>query len=285
MDFAASHEPACFLVDNGSLRPAATRMLRRIARDLAARISRPVEAVSLLHSDRIPPGELDGTPAEIFAEAVRRRYHAGVRQVLVVPLFFGPSAALTEYLPARSAALAKELGSLEVRVAAPVAGGDPTHPDPRVSRILADHVRGLVAARSLRAPVVVLVDHGSPQRAVGEVRDHVARLLAAELGGNVRAVVAASMERRPGSDYDFNEPLLERALEAPPCGPGAGDVILAPLFFSPGRHAGPDGDIATIAAAAAARHSGLRIHMAPLVGEHPLLLEILADRYRSASAR
>jgi len=90
------------------------------------------------------------------------------------------------------------------------------------------------------------------------------------------------MERRAGSEYDFNEPLLEDALTRSPCGDGAGDVVLAPLFFSPGRHAGPGGDIETIARNAEAQHQGLQVHLAPLVGEHPRLIEILADRYAEA---
>jgi sirohydrochlorin ferrochelatase len=143
-------------------------------------------------------------------------------------------------------------------------------------------VRAVIAAQRLTRPVVVLVDHGSPQQAVTAVRDDVARQLAHELARDARAVVAASMERRAGAEYDFNEPLLERALAAPPCGDGAGDVVLAPLFFFPGRHAGPGGDIETIARAAERKCAGLRVHLASLVGEHPLLVDMLADRWREA---
>jgi sirohydrochlorin ferrochelatase len=86
------------------------------------------------------------------------------------------------------------------------------------------------------------------------------------------------MERRAGGEFDFNEPLLERALSGIAGDAGPGDVVILPLFFSPGRHAGPGGDIAVICEAARERHPGLRIHRTALVGEHPLLVEILADR-------
>ena len=59
------------------------------------------------------------------------------------------------------------------------------------------------------------------------------------------------MERRDDPAYDFNEPLLERALAAPPY--NAGDVILAMAFVLPGRHAGEGGDVAPIVARAPAQ--------------------------------
>ncbi len=282
MDFTASADPVCLLVDNGSLRPAATFALRRIAGELTSRVGRAVLPVSLLHSDKISPGELEDTPADVFETTVRRHHALGARRFLVLPLFFGPSAALTDYLPERIAAIRDDLGPVEVRLAAPVAGPDPNQPDVRIARILADQVTRTVTARRVSQPVVVMVDHGSPQRAVTAVRDQVARQLADLLREDARSVIAASMERRAGPEFDFNEPLLERALATPPCGPGSGDVMVAPLFFSPGRHAGPAGDIETIARAAEQRCPGLRVHFAPPFGEHPGLIEILADRLREA---
>jgi sirohydrochlorin ferrochelatase len=173
---------------------------------------------------------------------------------------------------------------LSVRIAAPLV--DANNPDDdRVARIVADQVHATIAhLAGAQRPAVVLVDHGSPQAEVGAVRDRVAAQLAATLGDAVRVVIAASMERRDGDAFDFNEPLLARALSEPPLGDHAGDVIVAPLFFSPGRHAGPGGDIETICRAAEARHRGLRVHIAPLVGEHPLLIDVLADRWREAGS-
>jgi sirohydrochlorin ferrochelatase len=56
------------------------------------------------------------------------------------------------------------------------------------------------------------------------------------------------------------------------------------LFLSPGRHAGPSGDIARICAAAQQRHPELRIVMTDLVGRHAGLIPILADRVRTGLA-
>lgn len=270
--------PAILLVDNGSLQPLATLHLRCLAAGLAARLDRPVEPVSLLHSSAIDPGELGGRPAEILEPAIVRRFEAGVREFLLVPLFFGPSRALTDYIPERIEALRAKCPGLTVHLAAPVCGPS-THPDHRLAEILADHVRQTAQRCRLDRPWVVLVDHGSPQPAVAAVRDQLALQLAARLSDAAGPVLAASMERREGPEYDFNEPLLARALESVE-GPG----IVALLFFSPGRHAGPGGDIQTICREAQEKRPGLQVHFTPLVGEHPCLLEILADRVHAAMA-
>ncbi|MBE2214141.1 MAG: cobalamin biosynthesis protein CbiX [Opitutaceae bacterium] len=270
--------PVILLVDNGSLQPMATLNLRCLAAGLEVRVGARVEPVSLLHSSAIDPARLGGIPAEILEPALRRRYSAERRKFVLVPLFFGPSAALTEYIPERVRALTADLPGLDVRVAAPVV--DPARPgDSRLASILAEHVRGTAAARSIERPWVILVDHGSPQRAVAAVRDAVAADLARQLGGTASSVIAASMERRDGADYAFNEPLLARALERV-SGPG----VVALMFFSPGRHAGPGGDIEAICAEAARSRPGLQVHLTPLVGEHSRLIEILADRLRAAVA-
>jgi hypothetical protein len=89
------------------------------------------------------------------------------------------------------------------------------------------------------------------------------------------------MERREGAAYDFCEPLLERLLRSP--GWNGGEVVVAMQFLLPGRHAGPDGDVAEICRAAEAVSGGaLRTTMTGLVAEHPLLVDILADRWRAA---
>lgn len=262
--------PLTLLVDNGSLAPEATRQLRRLAHALAARIGEPVAPVSLLHASGVPADQLDGTPAEILEPALDRRARAGAREFLLVPLFFGPSRALTDYIPERVAALRARLPGLEVRLAPTLfAAGDS-----RLAEIVADNVR----ATDARAERVVLVDHGSPVRVVTEVRDALAVQLAAQLGAGV-AVAGACMERRPGAEYDFNGPLLADLLASE--GWNTARVMVAMQFLLPGRHAGPEGDVAEICRAAEVRCPALRTQLTPLVGEHPRLVEILADRWQA----
>jgi sirohydrochlorin ferrochelatase len=260
-----------FLVDNGSLEPAATLALRGIARALTARLGEAVVPVSLLHARAVDPAQLDGVPAEIFEPALAQRLKGGQSDFLVLPLFFGPSRALTAYLPERIAVWAEKHPTLRVRIAAPLFQKS----DDRLARILADQVQA-VAVNSRR---VALVDHGSPVREVTAVRDALAGQLQTLLGPEKR-VTACSMERRPGPEYDFNEPLLENLLVQPQW---SGEVVVALQFLLPGRHAGPDGDVAQICRQAAAARAGLHTHITPLVGAHPLLIDILADRWRVAA--
>ncbi|RLK50510.1 sirohydrochlorin ferrochelatase [Alkalispirillum mobile] len=267
------------LVDNGSLRAASTISLRRLAEGLSNRVGRPVQPVSLLHSDRAPIAALGGVPARTLEPALQARAAAGIRRFRIVPLFFGPSRALTDYLPERVTKLSQQFPDLDVRVAPPLVDLERGH-DPRVARILADFVESVRDGAGTR---VILVDHGSPVPAVAQVRDYVAGQLSIMLQGRVDRVVPASMERRPGTAYAFNEPLLATLLERPAF--TSGRVVIAMMFLQPGRHAGADGDVARICADAEARHPALRTVMAPLVGEHPLLLEILADRLATIHSR
>lgn len=264
--------PLTILMDNGSLDPAAILALRELAVSLGERLGQPVEPISLLHSSGVPADKLDGQPAEILEPALARRLVSGQSDFLILPLFFGPSDALTDYLPARLAHLRTKNPALSLKIATPLFQSG----DDRLARILADQVLAL-GTPSRR---VALVDHGSPARAVTEVRNELACQLAGLLGPDF-TVAPSSMERREGAAFDFCEPLLAGLLRQP--GWNSGEVVVAMQFLLPGRHAGPDGDVAGMCRAAElASGSALRTAMTALVGEHPLLIDILADRWRAA---
>lgn len=302
--------PLTLLVDNGSLEPAATLALRGLAARLSARVGAPVAPVSLLHSSTIDPALIGGEPAEILFLSLERRLAAGQNDFILLPLFFGPSRALTEYLPENLARLRRKFPGLRLKLAPPLHAAR----DSRLAQILADHVtvccppidRSDCGSRlagdaehsskdqALDRPQagscknatarVVVVDHGSPVAVVTAVRDELAQQLTGLLGSRVAAVAPASMERRAGPEYDFCQPLLADLLAAPPW--NSGRVIVAMQFLLPGRHAGPAGDVATICREAEAASGGaLRTTMTALVGEHPLLVDILADRWRTAVGR
>lgn len=106
-------------------------------------------------------------------------------------------------------------------------------------------------------------------------------ILEPQLGEGALVVSGSSMERREGSEYDFNEPLLERLVgAAPPF--DTGDVVVAMAFCLPGRHAGPGGDVAEILEAARVGEPGLRTFTTPLLAAQPLVLELLRDRALAA---
>ena len=266
--------PLTLLVDNGSLEPAATLALRKLAARLCARLGQKVEPVSLLHSSHIDPKLLAGSPAKLLLSAMERRLAANRPEFTIIPLFFGPNNALTEYLPENVARLREKFPQLKVSVAAPIfARGDE-----RLAQILEDHVVAQLGAEPAR---VALVDHGSPVATVTAVRNELAQQLAVRLGSRVAAVAPCSMERRPEPAYAFNEPLLAGLLDTAPWSEGR--VIVALQFLSPGRHAGKDGDVAKICREAEAKHPKLKTQPTALVGAHPLLIEILADRWRTAA--
>lgn len=299
------------LVDNGSLEPESTRQLRRLAVALARRLEREVAPTSLAHSAGIPADRLDGEPAELFEAVLDRALREGVEEIVVVPVFIGPSHAIVRHVPAVIAGRRKRFPHVRIDLAPPLFFEGET----RLAEILVDRVRATVESLSLLRPSlpsaperptgnlshvrhfsvgcreesagagkarVAVVDHGSPSRAVTAVRDAVAAQVRERLGGVVAEVAACSMERREGAEFDFNEPTLEHLLEREAW--RSGPVVVALLFIAPGKHAGPDGDVAQIVRRA--RGDAINgVTFTPVLGEHPLLVEILADRAEVARQR
>lgn len=261
------------LVDNGSLRAQATLNLRRLARALGEATGQEIEAASLLHSYKIPAEELDGKKAVSLGPRAEQLAEEGVTELVILPFFFGPSQALTRYLPERLAEVQARHSRLAVKVALPLVESQAPL-DLRLARLLADNVREQMNCTS--RPRVVLVDHGSPIPEVTAVRNYLAGQLSVLLSEEAECVTFASMERRDGDAYRFNEPLLEDLLAAEAM--AGSEVILAMLFLSPGRHAGEGGDIAEICEQAMAHSPGLRVTPTRLAGEHDGILEILATR-------
>jgi len=118
---------------------------------------------------------------------------------------------------------------------------------------------------------VVLVDHGSRKAASNDL---LLRLVAAYKAATGRQVVhAAHMElAEPSVDAAFDACVAE----------GASLVVLSPYFLAPGRHW--QEDLPALAAAAAARHPGVRTLVAAPLGEHPLVTTILEDRVAACLA-
>ncbi len=275
----------CMITDNGSYRPESTFSLRDLAKRLGEKVGHEIHAVSLLHSIKIHPDKLEGIPAEIFEPFVIKKREEGVNRFLVTPMFFGPSAAIMEYIPQRVEALKAELNwpELEVRVAPCVVDlEDPS--DTRMAQVLVDQIEKAKVEAGFSKPSVVVVDHGAPRIKVTEVRNHVTeqvKAILSEKKGDYAEVVASSMERREGDEYAFNEPLLENVLGTDGF---KEDVIISMLFASPGRHAGPGGDVFKICEESSNEASDLNWVMTDLVAKHPLLMDLLTDRFHEGMA-
>jgi len=273
-------KPAIFLVDNGSLRPAATWSLRTLAANVTQAAGVRVEPVSLLHSHKVDPAKLGDQPAEILEPAIQSRAQQGVRHFLILPLFFGPSKALTDYIPKVVARLAVDFPSLSIRIAPSLIYDED---DYRLcAEMLGEFILDTAERKRLRKPKVTLVDHGSPVQAVTAVRNKLAQMLENNLAGEMECVRPSSMERRPEPDYAFNEPLLENLLREPDF--ATGEIIVSMLFLQPGRHAGPGGDVQTICKEAAGNPAHFRTHVTPLIGQHPKLIHLLKRRLEAALA-
>jgi len=267
--------PTILLVDNGSSRPDSTLNLRRLAQDLSRVSGRSIHPVSLQHAHKVAAAKLGGQPADTFVPFLRHRLAMGERQFQVLPLFFGRSRALTSFIPEQAQRLQAEFGPFELEVLpelSPLPQGEP-----RLAGILHDQAQTAARTSGLPLAQVILVDHGSPIPEVTRVRQLLAQELQARFGEGT-TIHEAVMERRKGTEYDFNGPLLETALRQQAAEQPTGAVVLALLFLNPGRHAGPGGDIETICDGVRAEYPEFRIAASPLVGEHPGLVEILASR-------
>ena len=129
------------LFDNGSLRPQACLALRALAKGLSEITGLRVEPVSLLHSHKINAAELEGEPATIIRRRVKAGIANGEDHFICLPVFLGPSLAITDYLQELIEEACALAPSMEIRVAPPLAGWNVSAPDPRLAEILADRIR------------------------------------------------------------------------------------------------------------------------------------------------
>lgn len=256
------------LIDNGSLESAAQRNLRAVAAAISAAAGIEVQPVSWKHSDRINPGVLGGIPAWTLAPWLRAQHERGEREFIFIPFFISPQGAIGSALRRDIDSLQQELGGFRFTFTTGLAAGGV------LPRIVATRIRETIRKAGLRHPPVVVVDHGGPSATSAALRDEIAAAVRRELGAEAGPLAAASME---GAEHAHNHPLLADVLASP--GFDSGDVVIAPLFLSAGRHAGPRGDLATIALAAEDRLTSvpLRCHFTGLVGTHPAVVSALAD--------
>lgn len=266
--------PVYLLVDNGSKKPEATLSLRELAAKLSKQTGKTFHAVSLQHADAINPSDINDIPAITFTPFLQQQLNKGEREFIILPLFFGDSRALTSFIPAQVAELEKEFGLFNIKVA------DAIYPleegEPRLAEIAYSHIQLTLSKENMTAKNVVLVDHGSPIPQITDVRKNVAIQLQSLLGTDI-TLGQAVMERREGHEYDFNGELLEDWLIAQ-AQAGVTEIIVAMLFFLPGRHAGKCGDIEEICHSVIAKFPKLKVAITPLISEHGMLLLILEDR-------
>ena len=274
--------PIILLFDNGSLKPEASLKLRDLARNLSDVLSMQVEPVSLLHSCKIDPELLNGEPATIIRRRFKKAVNNKERKILCLPLFLGPSLAITDYLQELiQEALALD-SEMQIKVAAPLSGWDVHKPDERLVTVMKELIEECRANAKRSFKNIVLVDHGSPIKKMAILRNGIAEKVDTLLKGEgVKATVTAcSMEKREGDAFSFNDPLLETIpdylnLEA------AEDLLVAMFFLMPGRHAGEGGDVETILSNLCQNQRIRSFCKTDLIASHPMIMDILVDRVRS----
>jgi len=269
--------PVYLVIDNGSKKAEATLRLRELANKLSIESSKKIHPVSLQHADCIDSEKLNNIPANTFYAFLKQQLEQGEREFVVLPLFFGMSRALSSFIPEQISLLEKDFGAFDVNLAEviyPLPDGES-----KLAEILFENIKIAANDNNLDNKKIVLVDHGSPIPQITEVRKHVAIQLQSLLGEQVD-VSQAVMERREGSAYDFNGALLEDWLSEQAV-QGVEDIIVAMLFFLPGRHAGDCGDIQEICDKAAQDFPKLTISITPLISENDLLVSILHERLLS----
>lgn len=255
------------LIDNGSLEPAAHLNLRRVAAALSQRAGLHVCAVSWKHSDKIDPARLDGHAALTIDRWLRAQVAAGERHFVLIPFFISAQGAIGSYLRQDIERVQAALGGVfQFTFTEGLAQRG------ALAGIVSARVRETIAARQLTRPALIVVDHGGPSPASAQLRNDIAAQVAAALPGETSGVRPASLE---GEEYPHNQPLLENALRDLPA--GTGDVVIAPLFLAPGRHAGPAGDLAQIAAAAEQENPSRHCHFTELIGTHRSAVDALAE--------
>jgi sirohydrochlorin ferrochelatase len=270
------------LVDNGSRRVEAVLNLNRLATELSEKSGRTIDAAPLQHADKIPPeafgDALGGKAVNNFPEYVEEALGRGLDELLIIPLFFGHSRAISSFIPNTLNTLQPLQGTLNWSVAdvlCPLPQGEP-----QLARLLFENLGMLENMPLKKLDFIILVDHGSPYKKVTDVRVKLAGQLSALLPENT-PLLQAAMERREGSDYDFSGPLLKDLLKKLARENGILNVAISMLFISPGRHAGNGGDIAEICDQVMQQYPGLTVHISPLVGDNPLLTDLLLNRVQA----
>jgi len=165
--------PVILLSDNGSVREHATRQLRMLAEQLSDRTGYIIHPVSLKHADRISADKLDGKAASIFQSFMKEQLAQGESEFILVPLFFGETKALSLFVADEIKLLKQQFGDFKFDIAEviyPLPTGEEL-----LTQIIYEHIQSTIKHTNLPMTNIVLVDHGSPNPRVTEVRKHLAK--------------------------------------------------------------------------------------------------------------
>jgi len=233
--------------------------------------------------------------------------------LVVVPLFFGQSKTVTDFIPSALAALSAEYPKrVSITMANSLMGSNIGKgksivvPDSCVGDdALVAKAVGVKILKGLNSKnqhpfsnttKVVIMDHGSPSKCVTESRELLASQVNAmlkldkdyeNLDGNdcqsLLNVFTACMERRDGPKYDFNGDVLSTKItKLADRFPDIEHIVVGLMFLSGGRHAGKDGDIDTMVRAIEEVHPSISVYVTEPLSGSPLLLSQIIKNYAYA---
>ena len=267
-----------FLIDNGSLRAGSVLQMRKIAAVLSNMSGHKIRPFGLMHSHKLTPEKLGGVPGESMEKFLSTEGAEEVVEIRALPFFLGPSLAITDWLPENLASWkSKNSAVRSYRILEPLHHRG----DDRLSRAMSDLCQEQIKNSGFKNPHIAMVDHGTPLPEVNQVREVVGSQMKERMGNEIAGFSTCAMERRSDQRYNFNDPLLEDLLEEW-MEQGIREVVLSQFFLLPGRHAGPDGDLAQICQPF--KDQGMKIFRTENLGTHPLVMEILLDRIRADQA-
>ena len=247
--------------------------MRRVAQKLSSASSFVVQAVSLLHSDKIVPSKLNhenGVTIETFLASEQGRNE---KKLLVLPFFLGPSRGITEWLMEKLQDWEQKKSGRSFKILDTLYLGN----EKILAQALDQQIEQVRLENKLANPYVAMVDHGTPVFEVNQVRERVGiELNKLFLKGDF-TFSTCSMERREGDEFAFNDPLLEQVL-AKWGRLGVEQVVLALFFLLPGRHAGENGDLVEICKDAEKKFPQMKIFQTLPLGEENIIFEILMGR-------
>ncbi|TDH68364.1 hypothetical protein CCR75_003471 [Bremia lactucae] len=277
------------LINSGCLHAKPYLDLCRIGFRLSRVLGQLVVPCSFQYSDEVDPQVLYGLQAKTFEMVLTeflatRGNHA--REVIILPLFFGTCATLTDFLPTtinKVWAASTPPAPLSIRISGCLVE---SASDTRVSQILLEGINQVVNFGTIKENVTVLVvGEGSPNCTAYESREFVVQALRRLLKTqqHVKLIETACMECRQEAEYEFNDPPLAVAFDRYAVKQGI--VVVAKLFFSNGHNAGEKDNFQEIIENVRLNKPNVDIRVTQALGTHELLTEILQDRYSSIMSK
>ncbi|CEG37110.1 with nad-binding rossmann-fold domain [Plasmopara halstedii] len=273
------------LINTGSLRAESYANMRHISFQLSRALRQLVVPCGFGLSDQVNTREHNGLRAKTLEMVVAEHlalHNNCASEIIVLPLFLGPSVIMRDYMPNifDKVWAARPSASLSVRV------GDclvKSCDDTRVAEMLLERSSQVVNFTTVKENVTILVVYPDTlsREASGEI-DMVAQQLRRLLKTNqhIKLAGSACIESQKGASHDSSDPPLAEALEYYSVSEGI--VVFAKSFFSDDCI---EKNIEEIIQCVRAGHPDLDLRVAEALGPNELLSSILSDRYDSAVSK